>query len=86
MIEFLAKLPSTNFRIVVTMTIVQATAARYLLSGVWGLGDWTPSWEWLSFLALMAGIDAAQFWAKRETYTPAPPAAPDVEDNPEGKD
>ena len=83
--KFLASLPSTNFRIFITMLLTTLTATRYLASGIgWSerlhVDSWEPSWEWLTFLAMMAGIDLAQFYAKRKTMTESPPAGPDIED------
>lgn len=84
--QFLATLPSTNFRIFVTLFVTVATAARYLASGV-GLqpggihiDTWEPSWEWLLFLAAMAGIDLAQFHLKRKSHMETTPTLPDPED------
>lgn len=67
MIGFLAKLPSTNTRIAVTLVCMIGTAVRY-----WGWGP-PPGWEpWLMFLTAMGGIDAAQFFAKRSTHKEPP--------------
>jgi hypothetical protein len=60
--KWLAKLPSTNTRIVVTLACVIATAVRVVALG------WSPPIEWLAFLLAMAGVDAAQFTAKRMTH------------------
>lgn len=63
MLKWIAKLPSTNARIVVTLVVLVCTAGRYLLTTTW-----QPSWEWLVFLAAMSGLDVTQFYAKRKTY------------------
>lgn len=73
---WLASMPSTNTRIAVTLALYLATAVRYLGWGVPnGLqGDArVNAWDsWLLLIAAMAGIDAAQFWAKRATQSPPP--------------
>ena len=63
--QWLAKLPTTNARIVATIALIIAT-------GVVTLIRWTtPPIEWLGFLALSAGLDVAQFHSKRvTTFTP----------------
>jgi hypothetical protein len=77
--KWLATLPSTNFRIFVTMMVVVGTAVDYWISG-------DVSGEWLIFLGSMAGIDVAAFGIKRKTYEaskdppPAASAPPDRED------
>jgi hypothetical protein len=63
MIAFLAKLPSTNARIAMTLVLAFGTGVKY-----WVSTTWEPSWEWLSFLVLWAGLDVAQFATKRTTY------------------
>lgn len=72
MMKFLANLPSTNFRIFVTLLIACATSVRYLISGIGIEGGvhfetWEPSWDWLLFVAAMSGLDLASFYAKRTT-------------------
>lgn len=62
MTAWLATMPSTNARIFVTLLLTCGTAARY-----WSSASWEPSWEWLTFLAAMAGIDTVQFAVKRKT-------------------
>ena len=62
LIDFLAKLPSTNARITMTLVLSLGTGIKY-----WVSGTWEPNIEWLAFLVTMAGIDAAQFTAKRKT-------------------
>ena len=63
--QWLAKLPTTNARIAVTILLILAT-------GIMTLIRWTPPpIEWLGFLALSAGLDVAQFHSKRlTTFTP----------------
>ncbi len=63
---WLAALPTTNLRILVTILLIAAT-------GVVCLVRWAaPPVEWLSFLLLSAGLDVAQFHSKRLTqFTPA---------------
>lgn len=90
--KWLETLPTTNARIVVTLSLTVATAVRYLVWGVpvrmsanvavldgWGY--------WLLFLAGMAGLDVAQYVGKRFSDTgyaaasnagPAIPPAPPV--------
>lgn len=61
---FLGRLPSTNARIAVTLVCVLVTALAYSIA--WRAPD--TGWEsWLTFLAAMSGLDAAQFFAKRKT-------------------
>lgn len=75
---WLGKLPSTNFRIQWTMVVVLGTAIRYWTADTtwtaWRLsmhlGAWEPSYEWLAFMAVMAGIDSWQFAKKRDTVKP----------------
>ena len=74
---WLGTLPTTAFRITVTLVLVTATAVRYLGWGEPAGGGWEG---WLTFLAVMSGIDGAVAAVKRFTYKPSPPAGPDVED------
>lgn len=61
---FLAKLPSTNARIAITLICVVVTALAYCIA--WDAPD--GGWEaWLTFLAAMSGLDALQFGVKRKT-------------------
>lgn len=64
--EWLGRLPSTNARIVATLCLCGGTALVYWSLAIAGR-SWEPSWEWLAFLAAMAGIDATQFTMKRKT-------------------
>lgn len=76
--EWLAALPSTNFRIQWSVVGVMGTAVRYWLTdstwAAWGvslhLGTWEPSYEWLGFLLLLSGVDSWQFAKKRGSYNP----------------
>lgn len=91
LMDLWGKLPTTQARVTVTLLAVIATTVRYVLSGQHVLkGDyvtsyWAPSYEWLAFLVVMSGLDAAQFFGKRKTdaaYVAAqqgttPPADPD---------
>jgi hypothetical protein len=67
---------ATTFRITMTMWVVLTTSIRYQMSGIeigrgWiKFGAWTPSDSWLTFLAVMAGVDVAQFAAKRFSTKP----------------
>jgi len=61
---WVADMPSTNVRIAMTIVLIFGTGCKVIATG------WTPSLEWLGFLLAMAGVDTAQFWAKRATYKP----------------
>lgn len=62
--EWLAKLPSTNARIALTLVCVLLTAISYCIA--WEAPE--TGWEaWLTFLAAMSGLDALQFGVKRKT-------------------
>lgn len=61
---WIAEMPSTNVRIGVTMVLALATGCKVIAV------DWSPPFEWLGFLSLWAGLDVAQFWAKRVTHQP----------------
>jgi hypothetical protein len=54
-------MPSTNLRILVTLILAIATGVKVLATG------WNPHVEWLGFLSLWAGLDVAQYFAKRKT-------------------
>ena len=59
--DWLAKIPSTNLRIVLTIALIAATGVATLIR-------WSdPPVAWLGFLALSAGLDVAQFHSKRLT-------------------
>jgi len=77
----LADVPTTNLRIVVTLAVYVATAAVYLGLAIGRLFQldakvWAPNWDWLAFIAVMSGLDAAQFVGKRKTHIP--PATPET--------
>lgn len=79
--KWLKDLPSTNFRIAVTMLLAFLTALALALAGAAGREvDEGVLGLWLGFLAVMAGVDYLQFAKKRETHMETPPARPDVED------
>jgi len=63
LIGWLAKLPTTNTRIAVTLLLCVGTAVKY-----WASRTWEPSWDWLAFLVVMSGLDVAQFHSKRKTH------------------
>lgn len=70
------RINATTFRITVTMGVVVTTSIRYELSGI-NIGRgwltftaWEPSDSWLTFLAVMGGVDMVQFAAKRLSYKP----------------
>ena len=81
--EWLGTLPSTNFRIQWSVVAIMGTAVRYWSSEtIWTLWQftfelkkWEPSYEWLAFLLLLAGVDSMQFKWKRETHKPEGPGA-----------
>lgn len=63
---WLATLPTTNTRILVTLAVFIATAGVYLWRGVPGGIGGAAGWNsWLIFVAVMAGIDASQYIGKR---------------------
>jgi protein-S-isoprenylcysteine O-methyltransferase Ste14 len=59
--SLIATAPTTNIRILMTLGIVLGTAIHYWTS------TWIPVWEWLIFLAGMAGLDVWQHHNKRKT-------------------
>lgn len=70
---WLAKLPSTNARVAVTLMCVALTAIAFCI--MWEAP--ASGWEaWLTFLAAMSGLDAAQFFAKRKTHAHEPNGSP----------
>lgn len=84
LLELWGKLPTTQARVTITLGCVVATAVRYTFGATWA-----PSYEWLGFLLLMSGVDAAQFYAKRTTdmgymaaKTGTPPPAEPSPDQP----
>lgn len=72
----LADMPSTNARIFATLLVFLGTAGVY-----WATGK-PPDVQWLGFIAVMAGVDALQFGAKRATFQAQPPSGKDIEDTP----
>ncbi|GIW89947.1 MAG: hypothetical protein KatS3mg109_1978 [Pirellulaceae bacterium] len=62
MSQWLAQLPTTNTRILVSLVLALATGARVVATG------WEPPLSWLGFLLAMMGLDVAQFTAKRLTW------------------
>ena len=61
-LEFISKIPTTNARIVSSIVMAMGTWIKVLATG------WEPTLEWLGFLVVWAGIDAAQFATKRITH------------------
>ena len=80
-VAFLAKMPSTNLRIFVSVCL-----ATIYVMGAMGMNlvdRPVPEATLIvlgSFLLAMMGLDVAQFSVKRATHMPSPPAQPDVED------
>lgn len=70
-IGWLARMPSTNTRIAVSLLCVMGTAMRYW----WSAPPWAPSGEWLAFLVALSGVDVLQFHSKRATQKEPPPSA-----------
>ena len=73
LLQLIGKLPTTQARVIVTLSAVIATTVRYvgsqnhvLLNGT-VTSLWTPSYEWLGFLVVMSGLDLGSFMAKRTT-------------------
>lgn len=72
-LSLLGDMPTTQARVFITLLVVLGTAVKYMSSGavivnaVVVVPRWEPSYEWLAFLAVMSGLDAAQFLAKRKT-------------------
>jgi hypothetical protein len=64
--KWVAELPTTNLRILLTLVMAAATAGRVMWTGL------VPSWEWLAFLCIWAGLDITQYSAKRLTTFPPP--------------
>lgn len=57
--KLLLAIPTTKVRIVVSICLTVWTAYHVLERG------WTPSWEWLVFLAANSGLDIAQYRENR---------------------
>lgn len=64
--NWIANAPSTQLRIMVTLCLTIGTAIRYW-AATGAEGSWQPNWEWLLFLAGMAGLDVWQHYNKRRT-------------------
>ncbi len=60
--QIVATAPTTNIRILLTLAITLGTAIKY-----WASTAWVPDWQWLVFLAGMAGLDVWQHMNKRRT-------------------
>lgn len=84
-INFIGTTNTTALRIIVTIGMSILTMIAYFSAGLYaqfhGQTAWEPSNEWLMFLAGMAGIDVAQFFAKRKTYDAALPTKQNKTDN-----
>lgn len=65
----LAKAPTTNIRILVTILIWVVVTVRYVIAVRLpsGLMSWEPSTEWLMALLGLSGVDTYQFIQKRKT-------------------
>ncbi len=61
-VDFIGRLPTTNLRISSSIIMALGTWVKVLATG------WEPTVAWLGFLVAWAGIDAAQFTAKRMTH------------------
>ena len=59
----IGELPTTQIRVLITTGLAIATTIKYLGSDVW-----VPDTSWLVFLGGMAGLDVAQWTAKRVTH------------------
>lgn len=62
----------TNSRQLFTLGLVVGTGVVYLALAIkytWvaGAAQWTPDWQWLTFLGVMSGLDVAQFRVKRHS-------------------
>lgn len=66
MFGWIATLPTTNLRILLSLVMAAGTGGKVMVT------TWEPTWEWLAFLCVWAGLDVAQFTAKRITHTPPP--------------
>lgn len=72
LIQRIGVMPMTNTRQAVTFSLMIGTGVVYLALAVKyavieGARQWEPSLEWLGFLLISAGLDAAQFLGKRKT-------------------
>ena len=59
--EMVGKLPSTNARVAVSLVLILATGVKAIIIWV------APPMEWLGFLLILSGLDAAQFMGKRKS-------------------
>ncbi len=75
--DWLGKFPSTNGRIFFTIVAMMGTAVRYWWTAG-GVTQWQPSYEWLAFLVIMAGIDTKHFQIKRKTHATPPTASQEL--------
>jgi hypothetical protein len=66
-LDYVATMPTTNVRIVVTIGLIILTGIRYLVAGP-PPGEVFE--EWLMFLGVLAGIDVGHFGIKRVTTKP----------------
>ena len=62
--DLISKVPTTALRVIITLLLTVATGVIYFTT------TFIPSYEWLGFLALMSGLDVAQFHSKRKTSWP----------------
>jgi len=62
-IDWAAKISTTNIRIFVTLGIIVYTAITYMNSATW-----VPSNSWLTFLFALCGADVTQYGIKRLTF------------------
>ena len=69
-IDLFNAISTTNVRIFVTMLAMLCTTVSYVFIHA-TTGGWVPNYNWLIFLASMAGLDALQYFGKRmTTFTP----------------
>lgn len=62
-IDWAAKISTTNIRIFITLGIIVYTAITYMSSATW-----IPSNSWLTFLFALCGADVTQYGIKRLTF------------------
>lgn len=67
-------IPTTKFRVLVTLGLITATCVTYLIHAcdirdqTTGLCvGWEPSINWLVFLSALSGVDVTQYFAKSVT-------------------
>jgi hypothetical protein len=83
--RWVADLPSTNFRILVSICLAVVVVLSALLSmlvapGRMGMVQEPIFNSILIFLGVMMGLDVTAFAIKRTTFTETPPASRDIED------